>query len=186
MWYIAPACWLHTRSSSALSAIRTVYASIVMTLQISHLEEMESYDQKKEGLKHIYTLLETQPITRDISHGQSQFPTLSWCHSVMNLVKGAVEHPNPNQTPVLTMDQPLSTIQPTRYNDCGLTRLVISKWSWLRGWWGWGGGAHVELTGEWLEWNLKKKKMTASVLKQDQNTWKIQKERLFIMTQTHS
>ena len=29
---------------------------------------------------------------------------------VMNLVKEAVEHLNPNQTPVLTMDQPLSAI----------------------------------------------------------------------------
>ena len=28
----------------------------------------------------------------------------------MNLVKEAVEHLNPNQTPVLTMDQPLSAI----------------------------------------------------------------------------
>ena len=47
----------HTRSSSALPAIRTVYASVARTLQTIHLEEMESYDREKGGLQdYTYTL----------------------------------------------------------------------------------------------------------------------------------
>ena len=39
--YGVSACWLHTRSSSTLPAIRTVYASVARALQSSHLEEMD-------------------------------------------------------------------------------------------------------------------------------------------------
>ena len=45
------ACWLHTPSSSALPAIRTVYASVTRVLQSSHVEEMESYDGEKGDLQ---------------------------------------------------------------------------------------------------------------------------------------
>ena len=44
-------CWLHTRSSSALPATRTVYASVARALQSSYLEKMESYDREKGGLQ---------------------------------------------------------------------------------------------------------------------------------------
>ena len=39
--YGVSACWLHTRSSSTLPAIRTVYASVARALQSSHLEGMD-------------------------------------------------------------------------------------------------------------------------------------------------
>jgi len=48
-----PADYTHTPSSSALPAIRTVYASVARTLQTSHLEEMESYDREKEAYRII-------------------------------------------------------------------------------------------------------------------------------------
>ena len=122
--YGVSACWLHTRSSSALPAIRTVYASVARALQSSYLEEMESYDRKKRRPRGLYTLCwKVKP---------SQVESISWekpvfniglmpllpqnVHAtvllsrVMNLVKEAVEHLNSNQTPVLTMDQPLSAI----------------------------------------------------------------------------
>jgi len=86
--------------------------------------------QEKGGLGdfyiyiYIHTLLETQPITSReyISLEKPVFSIglmpllLENAHAtallsrVMNLVKEAVEHLNPNQTPVLTMDQPLSAI----------------------------------------------------------------------------
>ena len=72
----------------------------------------------------MYTLLETQTITSReyISLEKPVFniglmplllenaPATAFLKRVMNLVKEAVEHLNPNQTPVLTMDQPLSAI----------------------------------------------------------------------------
>ena len=48
--YGVSACRLHTLSSSALPATRTVYALVARTLQTSHLEEMESYDRVKGGI----------------------------------------------------------------------------------------------------------------------------------------
>ena len=112
----------YTRSSSALPAIRTVDASVARALQSSHLEEMESYHRKKK--RPIYILLETQTTTSReyISLEKPVFNIglmpllLENAHAtallshVMNLVKEAVEHLNPNQAPVLTMDQPLSAI----------------------------------------------------------------------------
>ena len=50
MKYGVSACRLHTLSSSALPATRTVYAFVARTLQTSHLEEMESYDRVKGGI----------------------------------------------------------------------------------------------------------------------------------------
>ena len=84
---------------------------------------MESYDREKGGLED-YILLETQPITsreyisweKPVSNIVLMPLLLENAHAtallsrVMNLVKEAVEHLNPNQTPVLTMDQPLSAI----------------------------------------------------------------------------
>ena len=79
---------------------------------------MESYDREKGGLEdYIHTLLETQPITSReyISLEKPVFnfglmPLLlenshatALLSRVMNLVKEALEHLNPNQTPVLTM-----------------------------------------------------------------------------------
>ena len=55
--YGVSACWLHTRSSRALPAIRTLDASVARALQSSHLGEMESYDREKGGLQdYNYTL----------------------------------------------------------------------------------------------------------------------------------
>ena len=79
---------------------------------------------KKKAYRIIYTQLETQPITSReyISLEKPVFNIglmpllLENAHAtallsrVMNLVKEAVEHLNPNQTPVLTMDQSLSAI----------------------------------------------------------------------------
>ena len=79
---------------------------------------------KKKAWRIICILLETQPITSReyISLEKPVFSIglmpllLENAHAtallsrVMNLVKEAVEHLNPNQTPVLTMDQPLSAI----------------------------------------------------------------------------
>ena len=124
---IWPICLLitHTRSSSALPAIRTVYASVARTLQTIHLEEMESYDREKGGLHdYNYTLCwKLNPSqVESISHGQSKSPILVWCHSCFKFPRNcltqprrefgqeAVEHLNPNQTFVLTTDQPLSAI----------------------------------------------------------------------------
>ena len=96
---------------------------------------------KKKAYRIIYTQLETQPITSReyISLEKPVFNIglmpllLENAHAtallshVMNLVKEAVEHLNPNQTPVLTMDQPLSTIARDIQWLCGLTRLVTTK-----------------------------------------------------------
>ena len=84
---------------------------------------MESYDREKGGLED-YILLETQPITsreyisweKPVSNIVLMPLLLENTHAtallnrVMNLAKKAVEHLNPNYTPVLTMDQPLSAI----------------------------------------------------------------------------
>ena len=68
----------------------------------------------------------------------------------MNLVREAVEHLNPNQTPVLTMGQPLSAIAKE------------IQWLWLASFsnnkdvtmMGGGGGGilHVEMAGIVVEW----------------------------------
>ena len=93
-----------------MPAIRTVYAFVARTLQTSHLEEMESYDREKGGLKDYIRSVETQPITNReyISWGKpvssiGLMPLLlenalatALLNYVMNLVKGAVEHLNPN------------------------------------------------------------------------------------------
>ena len=81
-------CWLHTRSCSALPAIRTVYASVARTLQTSHLEEMESYDREKGDLQdYNYTLCwKLNPSqVESISHWQSKSPILVWCHSCLKI-----------------------------------------------------------------------------------------------------
>ena len=87
---IWPICLLitHTRSSSALPTIRTVYASVARTLQTSHLEEMESYDRQKRGLQdYNYTLCwKLNPSqVESISHGQSKSPILVWYQSCLKI-----------------------------------------------------------------------------------------------------
>ena len=113
---------LHTCSSSALPAIRTVYAFVAKALQSSRGDG--KLWQRKRRPRRLYTLLETQPIaSREyISFEKPVFNIglmpllLENAHAtallsrVMNLVKEAVEHLNSNQTPVLTMDQPLFAI----------------------------------------------------------------------------
>ena len=115
-------CWLHTRSSSALPAIRTVYAFVAKALQSSRGDG--KLWQRKRRPRRLYTLLEIQPIaSREyISFEKPVFniglmPLLlenahatALLNRVMNLVKKTVEHLNPNETPVLTMDQPLFEI----------------------------------------------------------------------------
>ena len=85
---------------------------------------MESYDRKKRRPRGLYTLCWKQTIvSREyVSLKKPVFNTglmpllLENAHAtallsrVMNLVKKAVERLNPNQTPVLTMDQPLPAV----------------------------------------------------------------------------
>ena len=66
----------------------------------------------------------------------------------MNLVREAVEHLNPNQTPVLTMHQPFSAIAkeiqwlwPDSFSN--------NKYVIMVGWRG--GGLHVEMAGRVVE-----------------------------------
>ena len=85
---------------------------------------MESYDREKGGLKHYtfhrhcWKLNPSQVDSR--SHGKKPVSNIgliplllendhaaALLNRVMNLAKEAVEHLNPNQTPVLMMDQPL-------------------------------------------------------------------------------
>ena len=86
--YGLSACWLHTPSSSALPAIRTVYASVTRVLQSSHVEETESYDGEKGDLQdYNYTFgwkLNPSQV-ESISHGQSKTPILVWCHSCLKI-----------------------------------------------------------------------------------------------------
>ena len=81
------------------------------------------------GKKGNSTLLETQPITSRWEKPVTNIGLLplllenahatAYLNCVMNLVKEAVEHLNPNQTPVLTMGQPLSA------------KAKEIKWLWL-------------------------------------------------------
>jgi len=118
--YGLSACWLHTRSSSALPAIRTVYASVARTLQTIHLEEMESYDREKGGLQdYTYTLwwkLNPSQV-KSISHGQSKSPILVWCHSCLKI---------PTQLPYSTA----SWIWPRKPWDIWIQiRLLCWRWT---------------------------------------------------------
>ena len=81
--YGVSACWLHTRSSRALPAIRTLDASVARALQSSHLEEMESYDRKKRSPRGLYTYSAgNKPSQVECtSHWKSQSSTLVWCNS---------------------------------------------------------------------------------------------------------
>ena len=84
--YGVPACGLHTRSSSALPAIRTVYASVARALQSSHLEEMESYDREKGGLEDYILCWNLNPSqVESTSHWKSQSSILVWCHSCLKM-----------------------------------------------------------------------------------------------------
>ena len=119
---IWPICLLitHTRSSSALPAIRTVYASVARTLQTIHLEEMESYDREKGGLQdYTYTLwwkLNPSQV-KSISHGQSKSPILVWCHSCLKI---------PTQLPYSTA----SWIWPRKPWDIWIQiRLLCWRWT---------------------------------------------------------
>ena len=121
---------------------------------------MVSYDRKKGNS----TLLETQPITSReyISWEKPVFniglmPLLlenvhatALLSRVMNLVKEAVAHLIPNQTPVPTMDQPVSAIAkeiqwlwPDSFSN---NKYVIMIWG------GGGGGLHVEMAWRVVEW----------------------------------
>ena len=71
-----PADYTHTPSSSALPAIRTVYASVARTLQTSHLEEMESYDREKGGLEDYNDTLCWKLNPSQEETGQSKSPIL--------------------------------------------------------------------------------------------------------------
>ena len=68
---------------------------------------------------------------------------------VMNLVKEAGEHWNPNQTPVLMMDQLLSAIA-KEIQWLWSDSFSNNKYVIMTGGWGW--GLHVEMAWRVVEW----------------------------------
>ena len=68
---------------------------------------------------------------------------------VMNVVNESWEHLNPNQTPVLTMDQPLSAIA-KEIQWLWPDSFTKNKYLIMIG--GGGGGLHVEMAGRVVEW----------------------------------